>query len=504
MNSKMIYVFLLFFILFSPNAYCQVEHVLNETEIWLGDDAAGRPKFWEADFEVVEDPSDLSNPKVTVEVRHVAYGDQPVYINGTQIGTLGINDPYVTFSFLIPAGVLITGTNTARIEATSHGGEYDDIALRNIIVSYEAAHHWINDQGGDWNHGSNWNYDYPPESTDNAVFNLDGTHIISDYNTQIVSLAITKGEVKFGDVGGVRLEATALLPKKSLVIDSATMYWAQGMLSILDGNIRGGGFLVVYGGGDVIGQHLDLDFTGVVEVNGNGSSMQLFSMIAGNNGGVGIFKIKNRGRANVDLISIGMANGGRGFLNVESGGVLEGEMIHINKGLAVIDQGNVFVNEIMVHSEGSIFGCNTGTVNVKAIENGGYVEPGCSIGKLTIVGDYIQEADGTLVIEVGGDKQEVGYDVLEITGNVTLDGTVQLDFINRFAPKKGDVFEFLKIDGTVIGSFSDVVIKGLEDGFEYDISIEGGVTKLTALNDGVSLNKFPWGMFFPAIIGDEK
>jgi hypothetical protein len=65
---------------------------------------------------------------------------------------------------------------------------------------------------------------------------------------------------------------------------------------------------------------------------------------------------------------------------------------------------------------------------------------------------------------------------------------LELDFMNGFAPKTGDKFDFLQSgDAVITDNFSEVVITGLEPGFQFVLAPDGvGSYGLVALNDGVS------------------
>ena len=113
----------------------------------------------------------------------------------------------------------------------------------------------------------------------------------------------------------------------------------------------------------------------------------------------------------------------------------------------------------------------------------GRVLPGLSPGTLTIDADY-EQLGGELGIEIGGTSPGQ-FDVLAVTGNATLGGNLLLEFIDGFAPRQGDVFPFLDIDGALTGAFDTIDIKNLMPGFQFDLRTEGGQLSIVALNDGV-------------------
>jgi hypothetical protein len=67
----------------------------------------------------------------------------------------------------------------------------------------------------------------------------------------------------------------------------------------------------------------------------------------------------------------------------------------------------------------------TGTINGNLL-NRGQVRPGNSTGVLAVSGDYTQENDGTLVVEIGGTTAGSQHDQLAIGGDIALGGLVEV------------------------------------------------------------------------------
>jgi len=112
--------------------------------------------------------------------------------------------------------------------------------------------------------------------------------------------------------------------------------------------------------------------------------------------------------------------------------------------------GTVIADRIVVGTAGTLMG-NGGTL-IGAVENHGTIAPGESPGTLTIDGDFMQGADGVLVIEIGG-AGPGEYDVLHVTGTATLAGTLKLELVDGFVPRAGDSFDFLTA-GLFAGDFA--------------------------------------------------
>jgi hypothetical protein len=119
------------------------------------------------------------------------------------------------------------------------------------------------------------------------------------------------------------------------------------------------------------------------------------------------------------------------------------------------------------------------------IVNGGYISPGLSPGRLILDGDYEQTAGGRLKIELGGPDPGVSYDQFVVNGAATFDGTLELRFINGFAPRQGDTFSFLQVGGALSNGFAAVQIKNLTPDFQFDVTTNGTNMSLVAMNDGI-------------------
>jgi uncharacterized repeat protein (TIGR01451 family) len=109
---------------------------------------------------------------------------------------------------------------------------------------------------------------------------------------------------------------------------------------------------------------------------------------------------------------------------------------------------------------GSLTGNGTIAGNV---DNHAVVAPGASPGTLTINGNYTQASNGVLDIQIGGTAPGTQYDRLLVSGNVTLDGTLNVSTINSFVPAAGNAFQILTF-GARPGSTTFAVINGLDYG----------------------------------------
>lgn len=104
----------------------------------------------------------------------------------------------------------------------------------------------------------------------------------------------------------------------------------------------------------------------------------------------------------------------------------------------------------------------TGTITAPAVTAGGLVSPGSSPGQLNLSGNLSLLATSTTLFELGGTTQGVTYDFLNVGGTATLNGTLQLSFVNSFqsAVLPSNTFTLLSAP-TVTGTFTNVSTSGL-------------------------------------------
>jgi hypothetical protein len=148
------------------------------------------------------------------------------------------------------------------------------------------------------------------------------------------------------------------------------------------------------------------------------------------------------------------------------------------------DNSEVAAGEIMIGTQGQVtVQESTGSMLTGNVTNHGslILDP----SDLSIFGNFTLAPDGALVLDVDGTGP--GHtSLLDITGFGLFEGTIDFDFINGFAPKMGDSFEFINILGGADFSAAKFEIDGLGPDFLYTEMFSNGSFTLTALNDGVN------------------
>jgi T5SS/PEP-CTERM-associated repeat protein len=290
------------------------------------------------------------------------------------------------------------------------------------------------------------------------------TILLSDNESAVVSDNATMNIV--GGCGCIELQIHGenstfdVTSSATLTTPRATI--ATGIGST-DSGITGSAELKVEQGGSVqIGTALYVNSGGIVDVT-NGGSIQIGT--SPNPATAGQIAVGQGGSLSLIRSSLRINNA-----------MQDGRLPQIN--------GN-----LLIGPGGSAAG--VGIVNGNLTNFGGLITDGDDPGTITVNGNYSQDSAGTLVMEIDGTAPDTGYSVLDVTGEAALDGKLEFSFINGYAPKIGDTFDFLTY-GTLdplSASFSSVGITGLAAGFEYAVTPVGtGGTnfQLTALNNGIA------------------
>ncbi len=163
---------------------------------------------------------------------------------------------------------------------------------------------------------------------------------------------------------------------------------------------------------------------------------------------------------------------------------------------------------LSLHSHGELNGA--GTVATGMFKNEGTVTAGISLASiqphireaktvqnkpkaassregmntLTITGAYEQTARGRVVLQIGGTNL-ADYSHLTLSNSAALGGTLEFRFVNGFAPKRGDAFNFLQVKGDVTGGFATLEVKNLDPDFQFNIATNGANLSLVTMNDGI-------------------
>jgi hypothetical protein len=156
------------------------------------------------------------------------------------------------------------------------------------------------------------------------------------------------------------------------------------------------------------------------------------------------------------------------------GGKLVATSFPVNSGTIVVSGGATLSTSDAAFTNsaaGLLMGYGTFDVGDGTLTNGGTVRPGSSPGTLTVDGNFTQTATGTLEIEVGGTLPGLDYDLLKVTGNANLGGTLAIKVPAGIEIPAGSDFDFM----TYASSAGDFATRTSTAGFAF-VGVAGPVS----------------------------
>ena len=158
----------------------------------------------------------------------------------------------------------------------------------------------------------------------------------------------------------------------------------------------------------------------------------------------------NAGAVTVGPSSTFTTGGSRNYVQSAGSTQLNGTLTagggsaNFNGGVLFGDQGTV----------GAVNGNVTmaGTIAPAATINGSNVP--LTSGQLNINGNYTQTSAGIFNLGLGGLSAGSGFGFLNVSGNASINGTLNVNLLNTFFPAVGNTFTFLSTGGTVGGTFA--------------------------------------------------
>jgi|GEM_PF-2401697 len=181
----------------------------------------------------------------------------------------------------------------------------------------------------------------------------------------------------------------------------------------------------------------------------------------------------------------GSGNNVRGDVMLGADGQLQARIVGIGNGGRLRGSGILIAADGVVAFEGGSIA--PGIVQINRMQGSG--DASHQVGTLTIQGNVTISETGVITFHVLGGTADL-QDRLVVTGTLTLGGDLAISFGNGYAPKQGDEVALIQAS-TVSSTPQNVVITGLEPGFEFDLTTSGGVLTLTALTDGVATTPVP-------------
>jgi hypothetical protein len=368
---------------------------------------------------VVLDGTDLAE----LEVRNSLFNAGTIVLAG---GVAGESPHPAPSSLRVVNGSLM---NHGVIAVTRDGGGDRNIEANLINYGTINANHYL------YFGGTLTNYNTLNITFDNRVVLGGATQTFNQNGGTILGsgrLALSNGAT-FNFNGGTLLGTQAHLSNANLNFGpsafGAASFVMTGGDNRLSGNLGRGHSLAINGGGgadSVVTAPTGFTSAGTIYLDSQGgsggASLAVSSGTMINTGGIHA----NRGSGGNRSIRGNLVN--QGLLNLD---LADGQELGV--------LGTSFQNA----SGGIIQGSGTLNVSSTAFNNAGHISPGGSPGILHITGDFSQAPTGVLDIEVSGLTPGAEFDQLEVSGTVTLTGTLSISLTGGFEPALGDSFEIL-------------------------------------------------------------
>jgi hypothetical protein len=267
------------------------------------------------------------------------------------------------------------------------------------------------------------------------------------------------------------------LTQSSGSVQGGATLTVQGLLTWTAGSMRGDGTTIANGGMNLSGSTKQILDNRVVENHGaaawSAGAMSHHASATFRNMANGSFDVQadiswftapfiNEGTftksAGAGTTTISAPFDNTGTVNVQTG-ILQlsaASAYTQSSGLTTVAQGAELEVPIGIADfQGGALGGH-GLVDAVVQNGAASVEPGGSPGTLTVEGDYTQNTDGRLDIELGGLIPGDEHDVLAVDGDATLGGTLGLTLYDGYLPQMGDEFTVLTTTGQVFEQFDFV------------------------------------------------
>ncbi len=251
---------------------------------------------------------------------------------------------------------------------------------------------------------------------------------------------------------------------------------------------------------------------GVLNVTGGGTVSAAGLLLADRKVSIGIVNITGNGsKISTDKVALGnrfnttFTFGSNAEMTVADDGLLEVTgNVDLYHGRLTLDGGTINATQLQLHGEELIDPAanqfetgdsrvtltGSGQINAAVTNGGGFVEPGLGAGRLGLLGDFTQNLEGTLAIELGGtdnsDLLNLQFDQLLIDGTATLDGTLDVSLLDlgsgMLVPQLGDSFDILSATGGITGVFDSEVLPALDAGLRWLVQYDPDEVRLEVLS----------------------
>jgi len=145
------------------------------------------------------------------------------------------------------------------------------------------------------------------------------------------------------------------------------------------------------------------------------------------------------------------------------------------------DVANSGVLNVVAGSTVVVFGDLTGNGNIGGgdVEALGDLVPGASPGLMDFGGDLLLGPLSTLEAELQSTVPGSGFDQVNVAGNATLTGTLDVQLIGGFTPTAGDMFEIITA-ASILGTFATESLPALTGSLEWFVNYSATSVELVS------------------------
>ena len=370
-----------------------------------------------------------------------------------------------TFRRTTGAGTITMRGNPGDIFEFSNTGAVD-VQTGNLVLHCctGSSSGNINIAGGtslDITGGTDYDFDAGATFTGDGLIQVLNGKVNANADVSMINVSLTKGSLNT-DLGG------------ELTITN-TFDWSGGVISIVPGgsgstnlgsgctaNITGSDakyvtstFLnnsgtVIWTDGEIrlyYGGTINNLPGGVFEAQGDGDSITFAGGASFNNEGT----FRRTTGAGTIAIGTGVAFSNSGTVEVLTGTLHVADGYIQTGGSTILSNARLTTKDTIDIQGGTLLG--SGDIAGK-VNNAAQVKPGLSPGILNIDGDYTQSAAGVLDTEIGGSDPGTEFDQLNVTGHITLGGTLNVLMIGTPTIDVGDTFEIMTYGSGRTGDFA--------------------------------------------------
>jgi hypothetical protein len=193
---------------------------------------------------------------------------------------------------------------------------------------------------------------------------------------------------------------------------------------------------------------------GSYELSGTGA-LSAANQIIGLSG-VGTFVQRSGANTGSDTLYVGYSTDGSGTYTLIDGQMSTKELHIGTTGRLTQSGGSAKADALFLDGPYDLTGGTLSSASVQGalVNKGGTFAPGESVGITKITGSYTQQS-GALEIDILGQHSGTEYDVLSVTGQVSLGGVLRVLLDSGFHPQYGDRFQVLT-GSSVTGRFQGV------------------------------------------------